>query len=286
MPSTLSRPLVVLIAIMEPGAVRELHDYVVTEGGQVHSAAGTVGASRQTQPAGPRVYMVTSPDLAEAVSIVRRLHGSRSFRTLLVGVRGDVGTRLAAWEAGADRVLPEGTSRREVMAHIRALSRRDPAGSPSSGDLSIGAWIFQPGQHQLLTPRGQRVSLTAKESRLLAVLAARRGEVVSRDDLRLGTGAREKGQTTRIVDRLVFGLRKKLAGHENGGALISTVHRRGYALGRDDLHHAELDRLCIDLATSAVESVTAETTQPHNRRRGLVNRVDRQPGQASPDNAF
>jgi DNA-binding response OmpR family regulator len=271
---------------MEPGSARELHDYIVAEGGQVHSAAATGATVDDTEPAGPRVILVTAPDVPEAVSIVRRLYGSGSVRTILVGVHGGLRVRLAAWDAGADRVLPPATSKREVMAHIRAVSRRRAVGSPSSDDLTIRGWVFQLGRHQLLTPQGQRVALTARESRLLNALAARRGEIVTRDDLRLATGARDKGQTSRIMDRLVFCLRKKLEACHSDPGLISTVHGRGYALDRDDITRPDLQRLCFDLTTSPAVSVAPETTQPHNRRQGLINPPDRQPDQALPDNAI
>lgn len=113
--------------------------------------------------------------------------------------------RLSGFSAGGDDYLPKPFHLVELAARLRAaLKRAAPPPRPAVGDLVLDAL-----RHSL-TVRGSDVDLTPTEFRLLALLMAAPGEIVSRRELvRAGwpEGARVSDNT---LDQYLTRLRRKL----------------------------------------------------------------------------
>jgi DNA-binding response OmpR family regulator len=151
---------------------------------------------------------------------------------LMLTARGQEMDKVRGLKLGADDYVTKPFSLVELMARIAALLRRRPsAGKPDSleiGEVKVDfvsreAWVAD-----------CRVGLTESEFELLELLAARRGEAVSRADLigRIWGASQDLEISTRTIDQHIAALRRKLGDHASMPHLIETVYGHGYRLVR------------------------------------------------------
>jgi len=143
---------------------------------------------------------------------------------LMLTAKSSIGDRVHGLDTGADDYLPKPFSFDELLARIRALLRRPAEGAGTSykiGDVTLNSIT------KTVTKAGKPVHLTAKEFRLLEYLAARRGEVLSKDQLLDHVWADDARVQHNTVETFVANLRKKIdkPGGEN---IVKTVRGFGY----------------------------------------------------------
>lgn len=163
------------------------------------------------------------------IQIVRGLRAAEvDTRVLMLTARDQVEDRVEGLDAGADDYLPKPFALPELLARVRALTRR----SRETGDGGDGAVIragdivLDPVRH-VVRRNDERIDLTAKEFALLAALMQRPGQVFSRSVL-LDTVWGVPGEvSTSVVELYVSYLRRKLdqAGEPSR---IRTVRGVGY----------------------------------------------------------
>jgi DNA-binding response OmpR family regulator len=166
------------------------------------------------------------PDL-DGVQVVKRLRAAEvRVPILMLTARAQVEDRVEGLDAGADDYLPKPFAFPELLARVRALSRR-PAETETEGTvLRVGDVALDPIRHEVRRA-GERVDLTAKEFALLATLMQRPGQVFTRSVLLDTVWGGTTGAYTNVVDLYIHYLRKKLdAGEEP--SRIRTVHGIGY----------------------------------------------------------
>jgi two-component system OmpR family response regulator len=143
---------------------------------------------------------------------------------LMLTAKGTIGDRVQGLDTGADDYLPKPFSFDELLARIRALLRRPAAGAGTSytiGDITINSIS------KTVMKNGKPVHLTAKEFQLLEYLAARKGEVLSKDQLLDHVWSDDSRVQHNTVETFVANLRKKVdkPGGEN---VVKTVRGFGY----------------------------------------------------------
>jgi len=132
--------------------------------------------------------------------------------------------RVEGLQLGADDYVVKPFSLRELLARVEAVVRRTPA-RPVVRRVRFDGGVFDL-HDRTLTLGGVSVDLSDKESALLAFLAARCNQVVSRKQLLAGVwGLDPRGLNTRTVDMLITRLREKLG---QNAAVLKTVWGRGY----------------------------------------------------------
>jgi DNA-binding response OmpR family regulator len=167
------------------------------------------------------------------LEVCRALRSDRATAALpiiMLTARSEEADRVAGLELGADDYMPKPFSPNELVARVKALTRRTRRESRDT-TLRAGPIVVDLSSHTV-THDGQDVRLTAKEFMLLQYLLEHRGRVLSRD-LLLGDvwGYRYTGGT-RTVDVHVRRLREKLPFLVN--ALV-TVKQFGYKLTDDEV---------------------------------------------------
>jgi two-component system OmpR family response regulator len=166
------------------------------------------------------------PDL-DGIQVVKRLRAADvRVPVLMLTARTQVEDRVEGLDAGADDYLPKPFAFPELLARVRALSRRPPEKTEEETVLTAGDVTLDPGRHEVKRA-GERIELTAKEFALLATLMQRPGQVFTRSVLLDAVWSGTTGAYTNVVDLYVHYLRKKIdAGEEP--SRIRTVHGMGY----------------------------------------------------------
>ncbi|HYI22009.1 MAG TPA: response regulator transcription factor [Candidatus Limnocylindrales bacterium] len=134
--------------------------------------------------------------------------------------------RVEGLDAGADDYLPKPFAFSELLARIRALTRRRPDLVPQR--LAAGDIQLDPDRHQV-TVDGQSELLSAREYALLGYLIRHADQVVTRQQILDSVWGAEPDVYSNVVDLYVHYLRRKLETLGRKDAL-RTVRGVGYAL--------------------------------------------------------
>jgi len=170
----------------------------------------------------------------DGLSLCRRVRAAGNLPLMIVSARSDDIDRIIGLEIGADDYLPKPFNPRELVARVRALIRRSRAGSadgatpPGDNCYAFEGWRWDVDARSLITPDGLGVELTGGEHDLLLCLVQRPQRVLSREQLLDWTRCREAGPFDRTIDVQLGRVRRKLAVHPGGEALIKTVRGGGY----------------------------------------------------------
>jgi len=188
---------------------------------------------------GYRLAVEKKPDLVILDVMLPRMTGfefCRKFRAerfrapiLMLTARGEEGDRVLGLDLGADDYMTKPFSVREFLARVRALLRRNERSDELPAEIRFNDVVVDFRRCEALR-RGEPVELTRKEYGVLRLLAAKAGEVVTRDDLLNGVWGYESYPTTRTIDVHIAMLRAKLEENPAEPQRLITVHGIGYKL--------------------------------------------------------
>jgi len=170
--------------------------------------------------------------------VLKRLREKSNVPVLMLTARGEEADRIAGLEVGADDYLPKTFSTRELLARLRAVTRRAaaPAPAPTGGaepEIVAGELRLNPNTRRAALG-DKELDLTALEFDLLACLARARGRVKSREQLVEAVAERNYDVFDRSVDVHVYSLRKKLGDDPKNPRFIRTYRSVGYMLINPD----------------------------------------------------
>jgi two-component system OmpR family response regulator len=148
---------------------------------------------------------------------------------LMLTARDGVEDKVSGLDSGADDYLSKPFSFAELLARLRALTRRGPSERPTV--LEVGTLRLDPATRQAW--RGEaEVDLSAKEFALLETFMRNAGDVLTRLDLLEHAWDYGYENRSNVVDVYVRYLRGKID-RPFGVASIETVRGVGYRLRRD-----------------------------------------------------
>jgi DNA-binding response OmpR family regulator len=163
------------------------------------------------------------PDV-DGYEVCRRLRARSHVPIIMVTARGEEVDRVIGLELGADDYVVKPFGLREVIARIRAVTRR-AGGRRDDARLQVGSLEVDIRARRVWL-EGEELELTAKEFDVLAVLAEDPGNVVSRQTLLDRVWQTSWYGPTKTIDVHVASLRRKLG----DPGCIETVRGIGFRL--------------------------------------------------------
>lgn len=149
------------------------------------------------------------PDM-DGLDASKAIRDFSSVPIIIVSARGDELDRVLGLELGADDYVVKPFSQRELLARIRAVTRRTSEPAPVVNE-DTGRLQIDERAHTVLLD-GVDIQLTAKEFDLLAFLASEPNVVFRRNDILEHVWDTNWYGTTKTLDAHVASIRKKL-GH-------------------------------------------------------------------------
>jgi two-component system, OmpR family, response regulator MprA len=214
----------VLVVDDDPPLRRMLARTLAAEGYDVTVAGDGGGALAEAERTAPDVIVldVAMPGV-DGLTVARRLRGKGDFTPILMlTARDAVPDRVAGLEAGADDYLVKPFAVEELIARLRALTRRGGDGH-GAGLRSYGDLTLEVDRHRAVRS-GRTIDLTGREVALLDLLLREAGRVVTRE--RALDEIWDDAAEPNVVDRYVTRLRRKLG----SPPLIRTVRGSGFTL--------------------------------------------------------
>ena len=202
----------------------------LAEKGYSVEAVGDADAALSRLEGGPYDLLILDlllPGSRDGLELCReiRARGIPS-KILMLTARDSVENKIEGLDAGADDYLVKPFSFRELLARLRALSRRTEV--PEPAPLVHGDLAYDPESREVRR-RGDVIRLTAREGALFELLLRRRGRVVSRSEIQARIWEDSFDLSTNIIDVYINALRRKLDAGERE-RLIQTVRGVGYRL--------------------------------------------------------
>ena len=150
---------------------------------------------------------------------------SRQAALILLSENDDENTRIRGLETGADDFIELPFSPREVLARMKAISRRIQLAD--STKIKVKDIEIDLDGHRV-SKAGKQLDLTYIQFKLLYLLASRRNNVFSRKEILERVWGKKVYVTNRTVDVHIKRLREKLGEYKYPSQYIETIHGTGY----------------------------------------------------------
>ncbi|HTA30587.1 MAG TPA: response regulator transcription factor [Candidatus Cybelea sp.] len=169
----------------------------------------------------------------DGFEVLKKLRHKSDVPVLMLTGRGEEPDRIVGLEIGADDYLPKTFSTRELLARLRAVTRRSSrktagAAEPAE-EIVVGPLRVRTASRVALLDN-QPMVLTPVEFDLLACLAQAKGRVKTREQLLDAMSDRNYDVFDRSIDVHISALRKKLGDDPKNPRFIKTLRVAGYML--------------------------------------------------------
>ncbi len=165
----------------------------------------------------------------DGFGVLSALRQKRGTPVLMLTARDRVEDRVQGLEAGADDYLVKPFAFSELLARVGALLRRGPAATDAPNTRMAVCDLEMDLLGRKAWRAGQRLDLTAKEFSLLALLARRKGQILSRTTIAEQVWDMNFDSDTNVVEVAVRRLRSKMDDPFKP-KLLHNVRGMGYVL--------------------------------------------------------
>ena len=176
------------------------------------------------------VLDILLPEL-DGLSVCREMrHRGVQCPVLMLTARDTVDDRVAGLDSGADDYLVKPFALKELLARLRALTRRTPE-SPKTTLLSAADLTLDTASHRVMRA-GRLIKLTAKEYAVLECLLRDQGRVLTRTMIAEHVWNYDVYNQSNVVDVYIRNLRRKIDDPFEL-KLIQTIRGAGYRLSTE-----------------------------------------------------
>lgn len=192
------------------------HEVIAAADGE---AAITAVARRRPDLVVLDIHLGREPD---GLEVCRRVREWSRVPIIILSVRGDEATKVAALDAGADDYLTKPFGMEELRARIQAVLRRAvaPPGGSADSVIRAGALTLDLANRRV-TVGGDEVHFTPQEYDILRLLASNPGKIMTHRTILAAVWGPEYADMTHYVRIYVNQIRKKL--RENPAAGVRYI---------------------------------------------------------------
>jgi two-component system alkaline phosphatase synthesis response regulator PhoP len=221
-------PFRVLVVEDDPAMAVALRDGFTYEGCTVVMAAdGAAGLQIAQQRAVDLIILDLMLPKLSGLDLCTRLRAAgNEVPIIMLTARGQEADKLQGLSLGADDYVTKPFSFLELLARARAVLRR--ARRPAPLDTYVCGDVTLDFRHLRATRGGRPLDVSPREFAILACLIARRGEVVTREELLQQVWGYRRPPFTRTVDMHIAKLRRKIEPSATAPEFILTIHGVGY----------------------------------------------------------
>jgi DNA-binding response OmpR family regulator len=213
-----------------------LRDYLTPLGYEVEAAYdGIEGVKRVAADVWHAVILDVMMPRMDGFEVLKEIRKTSQVPVLMLTSRGDETDRIVGLEVGADDYLPKTFSMRELLARLRAVTRRATLRPLQQGDddlepeVVVGPLRVNPNTRSAHIDE-KLLLLTPVEFEFLHSLSKAKGRVKTREQLLDEIRDREWEVFDRSVDVHIAALRKKLGDDAKNPRFIRTFRSAGYML--------------------------------------------------------
>jgi len=213
---------------------RLIRDYLTPMGYEITTVhTGPEGVESASEGQWHAVILDVMLPGMDGFEVLKQIRRVSNVPVLMLTSRGDEADRIVGLEIGADDYLPKTFSTRELLARLRAVTRRITAAPPAK---ETAATEFVAGPLRVNTASRVAIMddhplpLTPVEFDLLVSLVSAKGRVKTRDSLLDEIRDRNYEVFDRSIDVHISALRKKLGDDPKTPRFIRTVRSAGYML--------------------------------------------------------
>ena len=213
---------------------RLIRDYLAPMGYAVEAVhTGPEGVERAVAEPWHAILLDLMLPGLDGFEVLKRIRAKVDVPVLMLTARGDEADRIVGLEMGADDYLPKTFSTRELLARLRAVTRRTVRSqNPESGsdeEFVVGPLRVRPASRTAILG-DVPLTLTPVEFDLLVSLAKARGRVKTREALLDEIRERDYDVFDRSIDVHISALRKKLNDDPKHPRFIRTLRSAGYMM--------------------------------------------------------
>ncbi|WP_261164652.1 response regulator [Microbacterium sp. Marseille-Q6965] len=223
----------ILIADDDPQLLRALRITLSATGYEVHTAADGAEAIAAAIAHRPDVFLLDlgMPRL-DGIEVIQGIRGWSQAPILVVSGRAGAAEKVEALDAGADDYVTKPFSVEELLARIRALTRRVPqaeaAPSVALGEITVDLAARSVTRRDGGHPR--QIRLTPTEWQVLELLIRNAGKLVTRQNMLASVWGTDHVEDTGYLRLYVSQLRKKLEPDPANPRFLLTEPGMGYRL--------------------------------------------------------
>lgn len=223
----------ILIADDDPQILRALRITLSAKGYQVITANDGAQAIAAAIDHHPDLFLLDlgMPKL-NGIEVIEGIRGWSSAPILVVSGRAGAADKVEALDAGADDYITKPFAIEELLARIRALSRRVPQ-DESTPVVRLGDVTIDLAAHSVTRSTGEgtrQVRLTPTEWQFIEILIRNAGKLVTRQTVLTTIWGTEHAEDTGYLRLYVSQLRKKLEDDPANPRFILTEAGMGYRL--------------------------------------------------------
>jgi two-component system KDP operon response regulator KdpE len=226
----------VLVVDDEPQILRALRINLRARGYHVEVAADGAEALRVAATLQPELVVLDLglPDL-DGLDVIHGLRGWTAVPIIVLSGRSGSSDKVAALDAGADDYVTKPFGIDELLARIRAVTRR-AVGQPSgTASVTIGRWQVGLADRIVCSSDGtEQVRFTPTEWKLLEILVQNPGKLVSQRQLLQEVWGPQYGSETNYLRQYMAQLRHKLEDDPSHPRHLLTEPGMGYRLYVND----------------------------------------------------
>ncbi|ALQ06984.1 MULTISPECIES: response regulator [Pseudoalteromonas] len=166
----------------------------------------------------------------DGFEVLKQLRQTKLTPVIMLTAKGEDFDRIFGLELGADDYIPKPFNHRELLARVKAITRRiehiNSFNITTSNKLQVNGITVNLAAREA-SVNDHTLTLTGTEYEILALLSKNAGEVVSKELISEEVLGRRLASFDRSIDMHVSNIRKKIAEHISGER-IKTMRGTGY----------------------------------------------------------